>query len=110
MKSLMSDLLLWVLGGLGTILSAVSGLVTKNRRDITRLKEETKMDQDDTRLDEHEERLKQQEQLAARMERYFVGDEDDPLDKGALREIHEIRKILEDEHGYNIDQSIDDDD
>jgi hypothetical protein len=98
MKSLMSDLLLWVLGGLGTLISAVSGLVTKHQRDITRLKEETKLTDDETRLDEHEKRLREQEELAARMERYFVGDKDDPADKGALKEISEIREIVDENH------------
>ncbi len=98
MKSLMSDLLLWVLGGLGTLISAVSGLVTKNRRDITRLKEETKLTDEQTRIDKAEQRLKEQEELAARMERYFTGDDDDPGDKGALKEISEIREIVDENH------------
>lgn len=50
------------------------------------------------RLAQHDDRMRAIERMQARQERYFLGDEDDPTDKGLLKEVDEIHETVRQEH------------
>jgi len=69
------------------------------KNDINELRGELEMSGDMSRLDKHDERLENVDdavddvrQSVNKIERHFVGDEDDPKNKGLLKETYELRK------------------
>jgi hypothetical protein len=95
----LSDIIAWVVTVTGGLLAAGGKLVYGNRsRSRENAEELGTIDDGPTRLDEHEERMREIEHQTARMERYFMGDPEDPTDEGLLQEVHDIHQTVHEEH------------
>lgn len=67
------------------------------------LKDELDIDQEKTRLEKSEEEVENVEEMVSdvqrsvhRLERYFVGDEDNPSDDGLIVDVEEMKGELQD--------------
>jgi hypothetical protein len=95
----------WIIVGLGSLLLLPGKLVATNRQrskanaeELATIEEELDLHTDGPNvLERHEQRMESIERMQARQERYWTGDENDPSDKGALQELHDIKKIVENE-------------
>lgn len=95
--SVLSDLTVAVVLGIAGL---ITGLYRRQKRILNRISElerELDMSTDGkTRLERHEDRMDEIQNVQERLERYFVGDPDDPADKGLLEEIYEIGETVDD--------------
>jgi hypothetical protein len=94
-----SDFLAWVAAGLAGVFATVGKVVYGNRsRSRENAEEIDTLEGGPSRLDEHEERMAKLEDQNDRLERYFVGDPNDPSDEGVLQEVHDIHEQVHEEH------------
>ena len=68
--------------------------IRENSQRLDQLEEETEIENDPTRMERHESRMQSQEDTLNRIERYLVGDKDDPSSEGLLTEVHEIHDTV----------------
>lgn len=78
--------------------AAGARFVKSNRDRVEDVESELELDEDGpTRLDQHEAQLEEIESRTERIDRYFLGDADDPAQSGILEDIHEIKEQLDDD-------------
>jgi len=101
--NILSDFIVHILiSFLGTVLF-LARYVHNNRKKIRMLKDELDIDQEKTRLEKSEEEVENVEEMVSdvqrsvhRLERYFVGDEDNPSDDGLIVDVEEMKGELQD--------------